>query len=326
MAKLFVEEISKEGSTETISIPQSKFAEMAELSFDHIVKAKPIKFSEEEKAKAKVEGTELKKEEYSFPDIEAFMQEVQLQRIKAFSREKNDITLVVHDFHINHDATLGFSIKSKLGGKSTLFNANEDGTNFIFGIKGHLSEEEIVSFNELRLFKDKFVFLKEKQCKVSSLGHVVDRTFRNNIRYIDRDLLIILPLMSLIFYSTDKKNLSDVCAEIERINPCCLDSTMDFYQHKIKQFLIASALGMTANTAWNGIYQANGGYIVVKKDGNLVCFHFYERNQLEDYLFYNTALETPSTSRHKFGKIIKDPETGRLYLKLNLQIRFIHNN
>ena len=52
----------------------------------------------------------------------------------------------------------------------------------------------------------------------------------------------------------------------------------------MKRFLVIVALGMTANKPWNGIYAANGGFLVVKEDGDIVCYHFYDRNQLETYL------------------------------------------
>lgn len=35
------------------------------------------------------------------------------------------------------------------------------------------------------------------------------------------------------------------------------------YAYKIKQFLLAFALGMTVSSPWDGCFNANGGYIVV---------------------------------------------------------------
>ncbi len=40
-----------------------------------------------------------------------------------------------------------------------------------------------------------------------------------------------------------------------------------------------------------------------------------------DYLYCNTKLETPSSSRYDFGKLYKN-ETHELCFKLNLQVRF----
>ncbi len=77
---------------------------------------------------------------------------------------------------------------------------------------------------------------------------------------------------------------------------------------------------MTPSKVWNGIYDATGGYLIVKENGDVLCYHIYNRNQFEDYLFQNTKLETASSSRHEFGKIYS--EDGKIYFKLNLQIRF----
>lgn len=42
-----------------------------------------------------------------------------------------------------------------------------------------------------------------------------------------------------------------------------------FYEHKMKVLLVDSALGMTAAKEWKGRYDANGGYLVVKRDGDM---------------------------------------------------------
>ena len=72
---------------------------------------------------------------------------------------------------------------------------------------------------------------------------------------------------------------------------------------------------------WNGIYDATGGYLVVKEDGNILSYHIYNKNKFEYYLFHNTKLETASSSRHDFGKIYE--KNGKYFIKLNLQIRFL---
>ncbi len=77
---------------------------------------------------------------------------------------------------------------------------------------------------------------------------------------------------------------------------------------------------MTPSKVWNGIYDATGGYLIVKGDGDILCYHIYNRNKFEDYLFENTKLETASSSRHEFGKTYI--EGGKTYFKLNLQVRF----
>ena len=85
--------------------------------------------------------------------------------------------------------------------------------------------------------------------------------------------------------------------------------------------LTECALGMLPSKPWDGTADATGGYIIVREDGEVLCYHLFNRNEFENYLLLNTKFETASTSRHQFGSIYK--ENGKYYLKLNLQIRFI---
>jgi len=91
--------------------------------------------------------------------------------------------------------------------------------------------------------------------------------------------------------------------------------------YKVKGLLLSVALGMTPGTLWDGNAKAQGGYIIVKEDGEVVCYHIYNRDQFEDYLFNNTKLDTPRPNRHGFGDIYSDEE--KMILKLNFQIRFL---
>lgn len=94
-----------------------------------------------------------------------------------------------------------------------------------------------------------------------------------------------------------------------------------FYTYKLKTLLCAIALGMVPSKPWYGREDANGGYIVVKDDGNVVCFFLYNRNEFERYLLDCTRFERASTSRHGYMEVLK--EGDEYYINLNLQIRFI---
>ena len=115
------------------------------------------------------------------------------------------------------------------------------------------------------------------------------------------------------------KELSEKLAES---NPLKYDveNPVAFYSYKIKHLLTSTALGMMPATAWSGRFDANGGYLVVKKDGEILCYHFYDRNRFEDYLFSNAYLERSSTTRHEYASIIKETD-GSLSFKLNFQVR-----
>jgi len=116
---------------------------------------------------------------------------------------------------------------------------------------------------------------------------------------------------------------NDVVEVIAKENPFGFTGTdiVTFYAHKIKVLLVDTALGMTPAKEWEGRYDANGGYLVVKSDGDIVCYHFYNKNDVEDYLYNNTRFDRASRGRYDFGKLYRS-EDGNVYMKLNLQIRF----
>ncbi len=87
---------------------------------------------------------------------------------------------------------------------------------------------------------------------------------------------------------------------------------------KIKRLLKSILLGMFSTRKWDGENQSNG-IIVVKIDGNLALYHVIKEKILNQFLYLNTKLDTPSTNRHRFGFIYE--ENGELFFKLNLQIR-----
>ena len=99
-------------------------------------------------------------------------------------------------------------------------------------------------------------------------------------------------------------------------------SGKELHRYKVKKFLEAVALGMTPGAKnWNGAEDATGGFLIVKPDGELVTYHLYNRQALDEYLLLYTKFERPSTSRHKYGFLYTE-EDGHLYLKLALQVRF----
>lgn len=84
--------------------------------------------------------------------------------------------------------------------------------------------------------------------------------------------------------------------------------------------LTAVALGMKTATVCDGIDEANGGYKIVTKRGDVLAYHIYNRNYFEEYQINNTKYETASISRHEFGEVYSECE--EVLIKLNLQNSF----
>lgn len=254
---------------------------------------------------------------FTVPELEGLLASLKVVQLKASSKSKEDIRVTIHDLRSESTPTLGFSIKSQLGSPSTLLNAS-GATNFCYTLSVTPSTEFIDSFNQSKSFRDKFALLGKGELGLTFVG-LKDRCFENNLRLIDSSLPDILGHLLLYYYQGRARRMQDLLDILRAENPMGYDlERHDFYGYKLKKFLVDVALGMTPKTPWSGIYTAGGGYIIVLVSGDLLCYHFYDRNYFEDYLLNNTQLDTPSTGRHGFGQL--DSE-GRL--QLNLQIRFI---
>lgn len=268
---------------------------------------------------------EKTKTTFSIPEIEAFIYSYQSQTIKAKSSKKSDIRIMIHDQKTGTNPELGFSIKSQLGEASTLLNAGKT-TNFIFKVNNlKLSAKQIEEINSIvtrSKIKDRIEKMKELKGKLQFENPECE-VFENNLVLIDSALPKIISEILLLFFSSNFSKISELVAEISWKNPLNYNLTNNhpFYSYKIKRFLTDIALGMMPSKVWTGELDATGGYLVVKNDGEVLCYHIYNRNEFEDYLFTNTKLETASSKRHEFGKLYE--ENGLLYFKLNLQIRFL---
>ena len=190
---------------------------------------------------------------------------------------------------------MGFSIKYQLGGDSTLLNASK-ATNFNFKIEGTtLSDEDIANINSINPSRDKVIKRVDairKKGGILVFDKVDNSTFRNNLVMLDGDLPAIIAHLLLEQLNTGVSTLKELAEILTETNPLKYDVSQasPFYGYKIKHLLTSIALGMMPATAWNGQFDANGGYLVVKKDGEILCYHFYDRNRFEDYLFSNAYL------------------------------------
>ncbi|MBE6843754.1 MAG: HpaII family restriction endonuclease [Ruminococcus sp.] len=266
----------------------------------------------------KVERT---KGAFEIPESWRFAQSIKCETLKARSQDKSDIVLMVHDIMSGRDDIFGFSIKSQLGSPSTLLNAS-GATNFTYKLVGHkLSNDEILIFEGFKKFSDKFIFLNSIGTDII-FDSIDNKTLEFNLKMVTSEMPTIFAKMIENYY---KGGLYRICDLVDNIaNSSTIINTMDnsvYLINNVKDLLTNIALGMVPNTLWTGDYEATGGYIIVKDDGDVVCYHIYNRNAFRNYIFLNTRLDTPSKTRHGFGTIYE--ENDEQFLKLNVQIRFI---
>ena len=294
--------INVETGSHLISMPSIEFKEKADRLFDDIL--------------ASTETT------FALPSVEAFLNSIYVNKLKAKSDDKADIKIRIHDINSGYEAVQGFSIKSRLGSPSTLINAGTT-TNFVYKVTGDINDEIMNGFNTVsNLFKEKFSYLSNHNCSIEFEG-MENEIFENNLILIDGDLPKICASLLREYYINGNRKVSDCIKKVteENILGYNISKGHPFYSYKFKKFITECALGMLPGSVWDGRADATGGYIIVREDGEVLCYHLFNRNEFENYLLNNTKLETASTTRHKFGSIYK--ENGEYFVKLNLQVRFI---
>ena len=296
-------DIQEAGNNEILaSVPFSSFKNSADYLYKAIIEADTASFSVER--------------------VEEFLESIYVITLKAKSSDKADIRIKIHDTNTGINCVQGFSIKSRLGSASTLINAGKT-TNFIYEVSGNMTDEIMHEFNTCsKQFKNKFEVLAKYNCDITYVD-MCNNIFEGNLRLLDGDLPEICAYMLKAFYADGTVRVKESLEQITSLNPLKynLSQGHPFYEYKFKKLLTESALGMLPSKAWDGTADATGGYIIVREDGEVLCYHLFNRNEFENYLVNNTKFETASTTRHDFGSIYK--ENGKYYLKLNLQIRFI---
>ena len=314
---------NKTGEEESFSFPIITFAEKAQALLQRLKTTRETQHQE----------------------IEDFLSQIRVFSIKDVGH-KRDITIKIEDFHCAMTQTLGFSIKSFLGSNSTLFNAGA-GTNFIYEIQ--LPDGcaiDVDAFNRetyemspripSRLLK----LLQDYNAKIV-FKTIQSRCFMQNLRTIDGDLPSLLAHLLLIRYLNNETTIKRCTEILTAENPLDFDIEQHgaVYEYKVKRFLHDCALGMVPESPWQGIYDATGGQIIVKDNGQVGCYHIYEQNRFLNYLFNSTKFEGASTSEDasnpghartkENGRTLKPffygwlyEENNTLYFKLNLQVRF----
>ena len=213
---------------------------------------------------------------FEIPEVERFFDSIQIQKLKADSAHKQDIDVQIHDIHTGIDPVCGFSIKSYLGSKPTLVNPGRT-TNFVYTIDG-CNDQIAAQVNGIETrtkIIDRMEFLHAAGCKISCSNEMISPQFKENLEFVDSKMPEIISHILLIAYRDGVKKLSRVVELIKAENPLGY-SNPNMYEYKVKKLLCACALGMTPEKNWEGAEDANGGYIVVKRDGSVVCYHIYK--------------------------------------------------
>ena len=250
---------------------------------------------------------------FPIPEAASIMSVLKIDKV-AGSIEKTDLSLRIYDPRIKRETEQGFSIKSFLGGKPTLLNAAGT-TNINYTITGNVSARDISKLNEMGPV-EAITSLSEMGCLLAPIN--MDSRFVENLKMIDSEMDLLLAHIVLASFQGKGRGMNDLLEILVKTNPLnySLKNSEIRYAHKIKDLLEAVALGMRPSRPWVVLAEAKGGHLIVTSIGEVICHHALDKDTLRNYLFENLTIDTPSQTRHKFGKIINGQ------INLNFQIRF----
>ena len=257
--------------------------------------------------------------------------------ISAKAKDKTDFGGLITSGNGYGSHTLGFSVKSQMGSNSSLINASKTHTQVKYSIyqNGHplTDPSKIKTIMDCGL-KGSGLFRYLESDGLSLQFERFDCPIMTyNLRMIDSSAPEIIALMMTQRFQMES-SYSSLDKVVEHISHDEMATRYPFLQnfggteeercaalkYKIKNVLIAFAMGATPGTKWDGLDVATGGFLVVKKDGEVVCLELFTRNAIGHYLITKTSFESPSTGRHGGGLFVD--EKGVLCVNVQLQVRF----
>ena len=311
---------------EVATVDSSHFTDNAKKVWDMIISKKDTTFSDQE--------------------VIDFLSSIFIQNISSPAQKKSeffggtaDIVLDTMDYRSGVNQIMGFSCKSDIDAAATLFNASGDNTNFEYEIVGNFDDEKMSAFNGMfhEVTKkgvtkyevatgDRMRYLKDCGVGLRFVNPVKDVACQNLVRCGGIEMPKILGGMLKYYYfecgaaSVGVEDAIKYLANTDYVG-YGFDDLYDTYRVKIANLLYAMFTGLRFSKPWSGRSDVSGGYIVVKRDGDVVAFHSCIADEFKDFLIDKLKFEGPSCSRHKYMEIYKKDD-GKYYLKLALQFRF----
>lgn len=249
---------------------------------------------------------------FPMPIVQDIYQRMGLASFKMSSTKKIDISLVIPSMGGVQDRELGFSIKSQLGSNSTLLNASST-TNIRYTVQGEEARQALGS-EGLGHYRTNLDAIRANSGNLE-FDEFESDTFSANLRNFSSDFPEFYAEMVRTYVTGESSTRN-----INELTTVSSNSSSEVNQrsYQVKAFLRAVALGLVPGSEWSGKLAGYGGYIVVKRTGELVCLHLDNDDDFKDYLFENTAFDIPKNDLFQSPKIIDD----ELKIFLNAQIRF----
>lgn len=257
--------------------------------------------------------------------LEAFLDAVNIYDLEANTDDRTDLSVAF--WHPEAPLT-GFNVRCRLapmnplldGGRTANLKLEQSGIKFA-----------VPTVNKVNALPESPTEVAERMLMIERLGGVLkysdvaDRVFRCNLLMIDLHFPRMLAEMVRIMHLDGITRVSELTERIKEMNVLKIKDELinkhGFYEFKMKQFLLALALGMRPAKIYNGTDSAVGGMFLTDGNGEVLCYHKSERQTFADFLYQNSRFEKSSVDKDKYGFL--ERENGVYYFKLNVKIGLI---
>ena len=254
--------------------------------------------------------------------LEGFLNALDIYDLEAKTEDRTDLSVAFWSV----DAPLtGFCVRCRLsamnplldGGRTANLKLEQTGVKFA-----------VPTVNKVNALPESATEVADRMLMIERLGGVLkfadvaDRVFRCNLQMIDLHFPRMLAELVRAMHLEGLTRVSDLTAYITQLNPLKIKDELiekhGYYTHKMKQFLLALALGMRPAKIYRGTDSAIEGFLLMDTAGALVGYHTWRREVFADFLFENSRFEKGSLEKDKYGFL--ERENGVWYFKLNAKI------
>lgn len=254
--------------------------------------------------------------------LEGFLDAINIYDLEAKTEDRTDFSVAF--WHAEAPLT-GFNVRCRLsamnplldGGRTANLKLEQSGIKFA-----------TPTVNKINALPESPTEVTERMLMIERLGGVLkysdvaDRVFRCNLLMIDLHFPRMLAEMVRMMHLDGISRVSELTERIKEINPLKIKDELinkhGFYEFKMKQFLLALALGMRPAKIYTGTESAVEGILLVNAEGEVLCYHKSERQVFADFLYQNSRFEKGSVDKDKYGFLEK--ENGVYYFRLNVKI------
>ena len=257
--------------------------------------------------------------------LEAFLDAVNIFDLEAKTEDRTDFSVAF--WHPEAPLT-GFNVRCRLtpmnplldGGRTANLKLEQSGVKFA-----------VPTVNKVNALPESPTEVAERMMMIERLGGVLkyadvaDRVFRCNLLMIDLHFPRMLAEMVRLMHLDGITRISELTERIKEMNPLKIKDELinkhRFYEFKMKQFLLALALGMRPAKIYNGTDSAVEGIFLTDGNGQILCYHKSRPQVFADFLYQNTRLEKGAVEKDKYGFL--ERENGVWYFKLNVKIGLV---